>query len=96
MVDGGDGGGGGGGAVGLGPSTQVSAHPSKQHKPLLGQSGEKKHQVRFITFKTKYLKLTPSSPVSLCPGLQQLEIAPEHSSEDFSPGAGHSPTSSPP
>ena len=41
MVDGGDGGGVGGDAVGLGPSTQVSAHPSKQHKPLLGQSGQK-------------------------------------------------------
>ena len=26
--------------VGLGPSTQVSAHPSKQQRPLLGQSEE--------------------------------------------------------
>ena len=45
MVDGGDGGG-GGGAVGLGPSTHVSAQPPKQHKPLLGQSEIKDHHIK--------------------------------------------------
>merc|ERR1719270_405308 len=62
----------GGAGVGLGPSTHVSAQPSKQHRPLLGQS------------------------VSLCPGLQQFDTAPAHSSGLPLPGAGHSPTSSPP
>ena len=37
VVDGGDGGGGGG----VGPSTQVSAQPSKQQRPLSGQSRSK-------------------------------------------------------
>ena len=45
MVEGGGGGGvvvvvveGGGGGGGVGPSTQVSAQPSKQQRPLSGQS----------------------------------------------------------
>merc|ERR1712013_530025 len=58
-----------GAGVGFGPSTQVSAQPSKQHRPLLGQS------------------------VSLCPGLQQLDTAPAHSSSEAPPGAGQVPTS---
>ena len=72
--------------MGLGPSTQVSAQPSKQQRPLLGQSRE---QSRNIWLTQSVL---PSSPVSLWPGLQQLETAPAHSS-GARLGAGHSPTS---
>ena len=78
-----------GGGVGLGPSTQVSAQPSKQQRPLLGQS----EIGRIFIFHSS--DSPPFSPVSLCPGLQQLDTAPAHS--DPSEGAGHSPTSpSPP
>ena len=38
----------------------------------------------------------PGQSVSLCPGLQQVETAPAHSSGLPGDTAGHEPTSSPP
>ena len=79
----------GGGGGGLGPSTHRSAQPSKQHRPLAGQS-ESKSIVphHFVAVSSDLI-----SPVSRCPGLQQLLTAPAHSSGLWLPGAGHSPTS---
>ena len=71
--------------MGLGPSTQVSAQPSKQQRPLLGQSAEYNNELEPAS-------LSPLPPVSLWPGLQQLDTAPAHSS-GARLGAGHVPTS---
>ena len=60
---------------GLGPSTQVLTHPSKQHKPKLGQSECKSYFEDVLNLDDQSLHCLP---VSAWPGDQQLEAAPAH------------------